>query len=307
VVQLKAFKNYGAIRNEAEALVRRYDRNGDQALTQDEVGRERFLGRSFVTTTSRISSSHLMTTTSEVERYARIDVDAWRRADMNSDGALTAAEVLDEYGRQRDRNGNGDLGWWERLGMGPNDMLYRLESFFNRERVVGRNLVYDPIPDYDRPVPPRPDYDRPTPPRPDGSRPTPPRPDYDRPTPPRPDGSRPTPPRPDYDRPTPPRPDGSRPTPPRPDYDRPTPPRPDGSRPTPPRPDYDRPTPPRPDGSRPTPPRPDYDRPTPPRPDASRPTPPRPDYDRPTPPRPEASRPTPPRPDFDRPAPPDVL
>jgi hypothetical protein len=285
MVQLTAFKNYGAIRNEAEALVRRYDRNGDQALTRDEVGRERFLDRSIVTTTNRISSSHLMATTTEVERYARIDVDAWRRADMNSDGALTSAEVLDEYGRQRDRNGNGDLGWWERLGMGASDMRFRLESFFNRERVVGRNLVYDPIPDYDRPAPPRPDYDRPTPPRPD----------YDRPAPPRPDSSRPTPPRPDYDRPAPPRPDSSRPTPPRPDFDRPAPPT-TGTRP--PRPDLDRPAPPS-TGTRP--PRPDLDRPAPP---STSTRPPRPDFDRPAPPS-TGSRP--PRPDFDRPSPPDVL
>ncbi|MEB3196752.1 MAG: hypothetical protein VKP62_06060 [Candidatus Sericytochromatia bacterium] len=280
-MRLDSFKNHGAYQRESEALVRRYDRNGNQALERDEVSRDHFLRRDVETTTNRVSQHYVVATTREVERFVRIEVEAWRRADLNGDGRLTSDEMLKAYEQQRDRNGNGDLGFWERLGMSPRDLANGLERFSSRERVVGRNYIYAPLPDIesdlDRPAPPRPDFDRPAPP---STGPRPPRPDLDRPAPP---STGPRPPRPDFDRPAPP---SSRPTPPRPDLDRPAPP---SSRPTPPRPDLDRPAPP---SSRPTPPRPDLDRPAPP---LSRPA-----FDRPES---SSSRPLPPTPTPIRPNP----
>ena len=240
-MQLSEFKNYGAYRREAENLVRRFDRDGNQSLSRVEVGRDHFHDSYTRTDSRRISSQFLEITSFEVDRYSRIEEKTWREADADGNGLVTADELLAEYGRHKDRNGDGKLGFWERVGMSAGRMVGRLETFRVVERVLGRNLVYSPLPRVET------DYGRPTPPRPDGYRPSPPRPDMDRPAPPRPDGYRPSPPRPDVDRPAPPRPDGYRPSPPRPDVDRPAPSRPDGYRPSPPSPSSSRPTPPRPD------------------------------------------------------------
>lgn len=214
-----------AYRREANALVVRYDQDGDGRVSYREAERQRFVGSDSYSFSTRISETYVNRTTVYQETTAEFRGDALRRADRDGDGALDASEMVEAYLEAADSNGNGDLGWWEKVGMSLSGLVSMFERRSTVETDRRSHLEYDPQPDYYRPTPPSPDYDRPRPPRPDYDRPTPPSPDYDRPRPPRPD----------YDRPTPPSPNGSRPTPPRPDSDRPAPPL-SGARPRPPRP-----------------------------------------------------------------------
>lgn len=213
-----------SLRREAVDMITRHDRNYDGRLQRFEGQDERLVGSDSYSYTTRISDTYVNRTTIYQNTYDAFKAEAFDRADRNRDGELTADEIVDSYLEEKDSNHNGDLGFWEKMGVGAGDLRDRMTRKWTRETDRRTTLEYSPDYDWNRPTPPRPDWDRPTPPRPDWDRPTPPRPDWDRPTPPRPDSSRPTPPRPDSDRPTPPRPD-SRPTPPS-SGDRPRPPRP---------------------------------------------------------------------------------
>jgi Ca2+-binding EF-hand superfamily protein len=215
-VRLNEFKDYGAYRNAAEGVVRRYDSNGDGVISRSETEQTRLLSTTNETRTERLlfGSDFVQISSVEVKRYAQMNKEAFRQADLNGDGRLSASEMVEQYERLEDSNGNGDLGWFERMGMSAGNLADRLQNFFSNERVLSQSMIYSPLPRYSEPTPPSPDYDRPRPPRPDGGRVTPPSPDFDGRRPSPPSVSRPTPPSPDFDGRRPSPPGVSRPTPP---------------------------------------------------------------------------------------------
>lgn len=209
-----------AYRNEATRLVNRFDLDGDRRLGAREAARDRVIGSDSYSFTTRISENYVERTTVYQDTVASLRGDVLRAADTNGDDAVDADEMVEAYLKDRDTNGDGKLGWWEKTKMA----FSGLEGLFQSTRAVETDrrtsVEYSPQVDYNRPTPPSPST-RPTPPSP-STRPTPPSP-----------STRPTPPSPNSDRPAPP-PVGSRPAPPSPDNSRPAPPS-VSNRPAPPR------------------------------------------------------------------------
>lgn len=186
---------------DAKRLIAKFDANNDGALDKTELSK--FDGKDAWTTSTRIGSSDFVSrTTVYYDKYRGIKEEEFRSADVNKDNKLTQQEIYDAFLERTDRNKNGKLGFFEKMG---NSVEGQFAKSWKVETDRKTTLDYDPLPrDYDRPTPPGSGYDRPTPPGSGYDRPTPPSSGSDRPTPPSSGSDRPTPPSSGSDRPTPP-------------------------------------------------------------------------------------------------------
>lgn len=159
----------------AKTLISKFDADGDGVLAGAELQEKQT--RTYTTTTRErlaYNEDWVRVTHTDKAEYRRIDEAQAKRYDADHDGKLTAEEMVQAFMQEADRNGDGKVGFWERLfGW----RLPKPEGIFERFRtaIVGQrsSLEYDPLPD--RPVPPG-GSDRPVPPGGDsgGDRPTPP-------------------------------------------------------------------------------------------------------------------------------------
>lgn len=159
----------------AHALVSKYDTDGDGVLSGAELNERQT--RTYQTVSrERLASDSpwVRVTVTDKAEFRGIDASMVQRYDADRDGRLSEEEMVNAFMHEADRNGDGRVGFFERLfGW----RLPAVDSLFERFRtaVTGQrsSYVYDPLPN--RPVPPGGD-DRPVPPGGNSGddRPTPP-------------------------------------------------------------------------------------------------------------------------------------
>lgn len=135
-------------------VIGHYDRNGDRMLGAKETPVVYQQGHTDV----------LQRTDDHWVLHTRISYDRWRalkggmlaHLDIDRNEKISVGELLDPYLMERDTNGNGEIGLWERIKIAFVSVSGRYEDKWVKETGREQWWDYDPRGDSDRPRPPVP-------------------------------------------------------------------------------------------------------------------------------------------------------